>query len=40
MGALAVQLTKQDLKETEASFGQLTVAGDRYTPELMALLEH
>jgi aryl-alcohol dehydrogenase-like predicted oxidoreductase len=40
MGALAVQLTKQDLKETEASFGQLTVAGDRYTPEMMALLEH
>src|ERR1700676_2674796 len=30
MGALSVQITKQDLKETEASFGQLTVAGDRY----------
>lgn len=40
MGALAVQLTKQDLKETEAGFGQLTVAGDRYTPEMMALLQH
>jgi aryl-alcohol dehydrogenase-like predicted oxidoreductase len=40
LGALAVQLTKQDLKETEARFRQMTVAGDRYTPEMMALLEH
>jgi aryl-alcohol dehydrogenase-like predicted oxidoreductase len=40
MGALAVQLTKQDLKETEASFRQMTVAGERYTPEMMALLQH
>jgi aryl-alcohol dehydrogenase-like predicted oxidoreductase len=40
LGALAVQLTKQDLKETEASFRQMTVAGDRYTPEMMALLQH
>ena len=40
MGALAVQLTKQDLKETEARFRQMTVAGDRYTPEMMALLQH
>jgi aryl-alcohol dehydrogenase-like predicted oxidoreductase len=39
MGALAVQLTKQDLKETEARFRQMTVAGDRYTPEMMALLQ-
>jgi aryl-alcohol dehydrogenase-like predicted oxidoreductase len=40
LGALAVQLTKQDLKETEARFRQMTVAGDRYTPEMMALLQH
>ena len=40
MGALAVQLTKQDLKETETRFRQMTVAGDRYTPEMMALLQH
>jgi aryl-alcohol dehydrogenase-like predicted oxidoreductase len=40
MGALAVQLTKQDLKETEVRFRQMTVAGDRYTPEMMALLQH
>ena len=40
LGALAVQLTKQDLKETEARFHQMTVAGDRYTPEMMALLQH
>jgi aryl-alcohol dehydrogenase-like predicted oxidoreductase len=40
MGALTVQLTKQDLKETETRFRQMTVAGDRYTPEMMALLKH
>src|ERR1700736_4502508 len=40
MGALAVQLTKQDLKETEASFRQIKVAGDRYAPDMMALLQH
>ena len=40
MGALAVQLTKQDLNETEARFRQMPVAGDRYTPEMMALLQH
>jgi aryl-alcohol dehydrogenase-like predicted oxidoreductase len=40
MGALAVRMTKQDLEETEARFRQMTVAGDRYTPEMMALLQH
>jgi aryl-alcohol dehydrogenase-like predicted oxidoreductase len=40
MGALAVQLTKLDLKETEARFQQVTVAGDRYTAEMMAMLQH
>jgi aryl-alcohol dehydrogenase-like predicted oxidoreductase len=36
MGALAVQLTEADLKETNATFSELAVAGERYTPELMA----
>ncbi len=40
MGALAVQMTKQDLKETEARFQQVAVAGDRYAPDMMALLQH
>ena len=35
MGALAVQLTDADLKETNEIFGELKVAGDRYTPEMM-----
>jgi len=40
MGALSVQITKQDLKETEARFQQVKVAGDRYAPDMMALLQH
>ena len=36
MGALAVQLTEADLKETNETFGVLKVAGERYTPEMMA----
>jgi aryl-alcohol dehydrogenase-like predicted oxidoreductase len=36
MGALAVQLTEADLKETNETFGELKVAGERYTPEMMA----
>ena len=39
MGALAVQLTAQDLKETDARFREMTVAGERYSPEMMALLQ-
>ena len=39
MGALAVQLTKEDLQETEARFQGTAVAGDRYSPEMMALLQ-
>jgi len=35
MGALAVQLTEADLKETNETFGELKVAGERYAPELM-----
>src|SRR5580692_9156459 len=40
MGALKVRLTKQDLKETEARFQQVAVAGARYAPDMMALLQH
>ena len=36
MGAVAVQLTEADLKETNETFGALKVAGERYTPEMMA----
>jgi aryl-alcohol dehydrogenase-like predicted oxidoreductase len=36
MGAVAVQLTEADLKETNEAFGDLKVAGERYTPEMMA----
>jgi aryl-alcohol dehydrogenase-like predicted oxidoreductase len=39
MGALAVQLTESDLKETDARFRQIAVAGERYAPEMMALLQ-
>ena len=38
MGALAVQLTESDLEETDARFRQFAVAGERYTPEMMALV--
>jgi aryl-alcohol dehydrogenase-like predicted oxidoreductase len=38
MGALAVQLTESDLKETDARFQKINVAGERYTPEMMALV--
>ena len=39
MGALAVQLTEQDLKETDARFQEMAVAGERYLPDMMALLQ-
>ena len=38
MGALAVQLTDADLKETNETFGELKVAGERYTPEMMTMV--
>jgi len=38
MGALAVQLTESDLKETDARFREIAVTGERYTPEMMALV--
>src|SRR6202035_5528639 len=36
MGALTVQLTESDLKETDARFQQIAVTGERYAPEMMA----
>jgi len=39
MAALAVQLSESDLKETDARFQQLSVTGERYTPEMMALVD-
>src|ERR1700741_852224 len=38
MGALAVQLTEADLTETNETFGELEVAGERYTPEMMTMV--
>ena len=38
MGALAVQLTESDLKDTDARFQKINVAGERYTPEMMSLV--
>jgi aryl-alcohol dehydrogenase-like predicted oxidoreductase len=38
MGALAVQLTESDLKETDARFQKINVTGERYTPEMMSLV--
>jgi aryl-alcohol dehydrogenase-like predicted oxidoreductase len=38
MGALAVQLTESDLKETDARFRPISVDGERYVPEMMALV--
>jgi aryl-alcohol dehydrogenase-like predicted oxidoreductase len=35
MGALAVQLTETDLKETDARFSEIKVTGDRYAADLM-----
>jgi aryl-alcohol dehydrogenase-like predicted oxidoreductase len=39
MGALAVQLIESDLKETDARFRQIAVAGERYAPDMMALVD-
>ena len=38
MGALAVELTEADLKETDARLSELEVAGDRYAPDMMKLV--
>ena len=39
MGALAVPLTADDLKEVDARFRELAVAGERYAPDMMALVQ-
>jgi aryl-alcohol dehydrogenase-like predicted oxidoreductase len=38
MGALAVHLDKNDLKEIDAGFAQVEVVGERYAPEPMSLV--
>jgi aryl-alcohol dehydrogenase-like predicted oxidoreductase len=38
MGALAVQLTESDLEETDIRFREIAVEGERYSPEMMALV--
>jgi aryl-alcohol dehydrogenase-like predicted oxidoreductase len=38
MGALAVNLMPDDLKETDERIRGVSVAGDRYTPEMMAMV--
>jgi aryl-alcohol dehydrogenase-like predicted oxidoreductase len=40
MGALNIKLTETDLKEINARFAQMEVFGERYTPEMMALVQH
>jgi aryl-alcohol dehydrogenase-like predicted oxidoreductase len=39
MGALAVRLTADDLKQVNTRFRDLAVAGKRYTPDMMALVQ-
>jgi len=39
MGAMAVRLTEQDLKETDDRFREVAISGQRYSPEMMALLQ-
>jgi aryl-alcohol dehydrogenase-like predicted oxidoreductase len=38
MGTLAVELTESDLQETDARFRPISVDGERYVPEMMALV--
>jgi aryl-alcohol dehydrogenase-like predicted oxidoreductase len=38
MGALAVQLTESELQEIDARFRPISVDGERYVPEMMALV--
>jgi len=40
MGALDVTLTETELKEISARLAQIEVIGERYTPEMMALVNH
>jgi hypothetical protein len=38
MGAANVKLSESDRRELEARITQIGVVGDRYTPEMMALV--
>jgi aryl-alcohol dehydrogenase-like predicted oxidoreductase len=40
MGALNVQLAESDLKEINARLAQIEVLGERYSPDMMALVQH
>jgi aryl-alcohol dehydrogenase-like predicted oxidoreductase len=40
MGALAVALTKADLQEISDSLSSIPVVGERYAPDMMALVNH
>jgi aryl-alcohol dehydrogenase-like predicted oxidoreductase len=40
MGALKVKLTESDLKEINARLAQIDVFGERYAPDMMALVQH
>jgi aryl-alcohol dehydrogenase-like predicted oxidoreductase len=40
MGALNVKLAESDLKEIKARFALIEVSGERYAPEMMALVNH
>jgi aryl-alcohol dehydrogenase-like predicted oxidoreductase len=40
MGALNVKLTESDLKEISARLAQIEVFGERYAPDMMALVQH
>jgi aryl-alcohol dehydrogenase-like predicted oxidoreductase len=40
MGAAGVKLTESDLKEIEARVAQIEVVGERYAPELMAMVQN
>ena len=39
MGALAVKLTENDLREIDERFQQIAVLGERYAPDMMTLLQ-
>jgi aryl-alcohol dehydrogenase-like predicted oxidoreductase len=40
MGALKVKLTETDLKEINARIAEIDVFGERYAPDMMALVQH
>ena len=40
MGALNVKLTESDLKEIKSRFAHIEVVGERYAPDMMALVNH